>query len=279
MPLATIKVGSETIMMTDEETFENLKTYIEQSKRFFSSEGNRSNLRAATHLILDFYKSLLSYVCMKIGKKHCESQSIPNKFLLIRTQIPEFEEKEDLVKKIESFRNAISHNDSWFPKKGELRELIGQAEDFLQFSKSQVKIFRERGERDRNLKDEVRDEIYNLGFFISLNQGVGNSKELEYFISKREKYEEMDLEKLRDKNLQSMKGLLEIDIRKLKSMYDRAWEICPRCGGKIVEKRYSKTHYRGPYDDPEPLAVTYYETVECEKCGLKLVNEQETIDI
>ena len=89
----------------------------------------------------------------------------------------------------------------------------------------------------------------------------------------------MDLASLEDKNLQSMLGLIEIDVRRLKRMYDKAWITCPKCNGKIVQKSYSTTNYAGQYDDPEPISATYFETVECEKCGFKLVDEQETIYI
>ncbi|MFH1229559.1 MAG: hypothetical protein V1678_04005, partial [Candidatus Aenigmatarchaeota archaeon] len=98
----------------DKNTPENLKKYIELSKSFYALEKNRRNFRAATHLILDFYKMLLSEIGTIVGERKCESQAIPNKFFSIRKHIPEFEEKEDLIIKVEEVRNRISHNDLWF---------------------------------------------------------------------------------------------------------------------------------------------------------------------
>lgn len=193
--------------------------------------------------------------------------------------IRKFEEQEDLIKEIEGFRNRIDHNDFWAPDVQKLKKLIDHAIEFLNFTVTRLKEFSERGEIIREFKDKVKDEIYNMKFYIGLNESVGYRIELEEFVSKEKKFSELDLASLEDKNLQSMLALIEIDVRRLKRMYDKAWITCPKCNGKIIQKSYSRTNYAGPYDDPEPISTTYFETVECEKCGFKLVDEQETIYI
>jgi DNA-directed RNA polymerase subunit RPC12/RpoP len=265
-------------MKIDADQPENLQEYIALAKKFFELEKNRRNLRTATHLILDFYKLSLTKAGNAIGEKHCEDRSITNKFLSIKAHIPEFEEKADLIEEIEGTRNRIYHDDLWFDTQ-KLEYLLKEADSFLGFADFHVKIFSERGEKARTLKDKVKDAIFNLGFFISLNKDVGHSEELKEFIQKKAQFESADLKNPTDRNLEVLLGLLDIDIKRLRSMYDKAWETCPRCGGRIIHKTPSETHYSGPYDDQEPYAVTYHDIVECEKCGYKLVDEQETIDI
>ena len=159
-------------MKTDADQPENLEEYIDWARKFFELGKNRRNMRTATHLILDFYKLSLTKVGNTIGENHCEDQSITNKFLSIKARIPEFEEKTDLIKKIESVRNRTYHNDLWFDNQ-KLEYLLKEADSFLGFADLRVKTFCERGERAKTLKDKVGDAIFNLGFFISLNEDVG----------------------------------------------------------------------------------------------------------
>jgi hypothetical protein len=70
---------------------EKLKEYIELANSYFGLDKNRKNSRIATHIILDFYKLVLSNVGTIIDERNFEAKSIPNKFLLIRTHIPGFE--------------------------------------------------------------------------------------------------------------------------------------------------------------------------------------------
>ena len=264
--------------MNEDITPDYLRKYIELSESFYALEKDRLNIRIGTHAILDFYKILLSKTGENIGERNCESQAIPNKFFSIRMHIPEFVKHEALVIKVEETRNKISHNDLWFSAK-DLNYLIDQSEDFLIFSISEIQNHAQTGEKLKTLKDKVAGEIYNMGFYITLNEGVGYSEMLSEFKLRKAGYEVLDLESLKDRNLQIILGFLSIEVRQLKSIYDKAWDNCPKCGGKIVQKTDSTTHYSGPYDDPEPCAVTYSETVECEKCGFKLVDEQHTEDI
>jgi len=261
-----------------ENTPENLKKYIELSKDLYAKEKNRRNLRSATHIILDFYKMLLSEIGNRIGERTCETQPLPTKFFLIRMHIAEFEDKEKLILKIEEVRNRIYHNDLWFSATN-LKYLIKEAEDFLSFSVRKVNDYYKRGEKIKSLADKVMDANYNVGFYIILNEDIGYSEVLDEFRQRKAGYDALDLGALQDKNLEAILELLSNEIHRLKSLYDRAWDSCPKCGGKIIHKTDSTVHYSGVEGDQEPCAVTYFEKVECEKCGYKLMDEQETSDI
>ncbi len=124
---------------------ENLVYLLDFAKDRLKSAENTSNhnrvvdYRLSSYTIVNFYNVVLLNAGKKLGSDVKEGHDINKKLFTISQELPELLDESDLIDKVLSIRNSISHSDISIPKKSKLKHVVSSAESFKGYIENLVK--------------------------------------------------------------------------------------------------------------------------------------------
>lgn len=240
------------------------------------------NCRYAASGIVNYYNVVLLNAGKKLGLNVKEGHDINKKLFTISQELPELLDKSQLIDKVASIRNSISHSDISTPKKSKLEYTINSADEFKGFVENLVETKIKDGKKHKSLKQQYNDKkdfirrLIKITFPEFKKRDI-ESPEFQKVFKNLDNFEKINVDRLDHKSLKSLLSLVDDSISDAEEVYDYIHSHCPKCGGKLKIRTEEENHYRSD-EDYEPESISVYQVVECSKCGIEIDRELITVE-
>lgn len=241
--------------------------------------------RVSVFAISNFYNLMMLNVGKELNKTVKESYPFEKKIFIVSQELPELLTKYDsLFRLVKDLRERISHTDISIPNKNDISMAVKQAKEFKTYLIELATARKNRLHKKLSLKEKYQEKIdfVKLLFQYPDKQFRENffkqSENIKSLFEKLEYYQKIDIDNLNDKSIESLLYFLELTLKEAESIFDDLYNHCPKCGGELVSTTESKTHYTGPYDDPEPHSFTVWQVIKCKNCGEIIEKEHITTE-
>ena len=251
------------------------------------NQNAKIDFRISTFAIVNFYNILMLESGKELNINIEESYNFERKEFIISREFPEILTKyDDLFKSIKKLRNKLFHTDITIPKETDLIKAVEKAEEFSNSLKYLISDKKSAHKKKLTLKEEYAKKIMFLNLWLDVPYPYEDfSKNFQKQSSRINKindtvgfFNKVNVEQLDDKSIESLINILNITLEDAELIYEDIYSYCPECEGEIIEITEEETHYRGPYDDPEPDSYSVWSVVKCKDCGKIFKREHITTE-
>ena len=256
-------------------------------KKAKGKTNKKSNIdyRISTFAIVNYYNFLLLKAGNELKRDIKESYNFERKLFIVSQELPKLLTKyESLFETIDYLRQKVSHTDISIPKENKLNSAIEQAKEFKSFLGEIIHERRSIHKKKLSLKEKYKEKIEFVKLWFEYPDKrfkenlIKQSEKIKNILTSLEYYEKIDIEQLDDKSIESLLHLVNRALKEAELIYEKVYNFCPKCGGRIIVTSEQKTQYTGPYDDPEPYSFTVWQVIKCENCGEIIEKEHITTE-
>ena len=225
----------------------------------------------------------------RLGLENMVSESDPldAKFSMLLIFYPEMRAYSSFIQEVFSFRNKISHTDSFAHSHNLLIKSYSKYSDFVRALES---LIRRQDERSR-LRSRVRDEFAfkreEVGLWIETIPSAlkrnyeANSERILKFKGTIESLTSINTHLLDDESVKELASALDTTVIEFDRFLREIQSFCPDCGSKLESVEEQRYVFPGNPDNvDQPIGIAYTAKIVCKKCDkdIEILN-REVIDI